>query len=287
MSRWSGSDFQQPEPLLEIGTTRKTLSSSTSAYRFSNDGRSLAVGSDQGVVQVWDVSRRILSHLWTNTTGVVISSRFIADGNKLIGCCFGDNLVHEWDSTTGQELQSWPQPVGHFDGALACSPDERWCVALAYGGNSLLRNLADQSLRKLDLEVMEAANASYSPDGKLLAVASDLGFVHVFDTATWRREATVGGFFNGAHSVAFSLDGKRLAVGSGGKEAVKLFDTESWQDVLTLDGQGYDYQSLACSPDGNIIGWLSSSGGLHLWRAPSWAEIAAAEAREKAEIKQP
>ena len=279
MSRWSGSDFQQPEPLMAIGTTTETARSPDS-YQFSRDGRWLAVGFDQGVVQIWDVSRRVLLHQWTNTTGYVIPSRFIADGDKLIGHCSGDNLVHEWDSTTGQELQSWSLPLGHFDGALDCSPDERWCVALEYGGNSLLRNLADESLRNLDLEVMEAANARYSPDGKLLAVASDLGFVHVFDTATWRREATVGGFFNAAHSVAFSIDGKRLAAGSGGKEAVKLFDTESWQEVLTLDGEGYDNQSLACSPDGNIIGWLNSSGGLHLWRAPSWEEIKVAETKD-------
>jgi WD40 repeat protein len=99
----------------------------------------------------------------------------------------------------------------------------------------------------------------------------------VWDAATWRQEATFGGFFNGAHTVAFSPDGKRLAIGSGGKEAVKLCDTESWQDVLTLEGQGHDYHNLAFSQDGNAIGWMNDSGSLFLWRAPSWAEIAATE----------
>ena len=32
---------------------------------------------------------------------------------------------------------------------------------------------------------------------------------------------------------------------------------------------------------------LSSDGILNVWRAPSWAEINTAEAKEKAEIKQP
>ncbi len=162
-------------------------------------------------------------------------------------------------------------------------------MAIGYGGHSVLENLADESQRSLDWNWrMEAwQNATFSPDGKLFAVASDLGFAQVFDTTAWRQVASVGGFFNGDHSVTFSTDGKRLAMGSGGKQAVKLCDTESWQDVLTLDGRGYDYQELAFSPDGNVIGWLNSSGDLHLWRAPSWEEIAVVESKEKPENKQP
>ncbi len=36
-----------------------------------------------------------------------------------------------------------------------------------------------------------------------------------------------------------------------------------------------------------LIGSLNRTGTLHLWLAPSWAEINAAEAKEKTEIKQP
>jgi hypothetical protein len=43
-------------------------------------------------------------------------------------------------------------------------------------------------------------------------------------------------------------------------------------------------ESAAFSPDGNVLGSLSLSEVLHLWRAPSWAEI---EAAETAEAKTP
>jgi WD40 repeat protein len=102
----------------------------------------------------------------------------------------------------------------------------------------------------------------------------------VWDSATWRELATLGGFLNGAQSVSFSPDGKRLVMASGGKEALKLCDTESWQDVLTLEGQGSDGHGLGFSPDGNDIGWLNSSGVLQVWQAPSWDEIAANEAKQ-------
>jgi WD40 repeat protein len=61
----------------------------------------------------------------------------------------------------------------------------------------------------------------------------------------------------------------------------------SWQELLTLEGAGSLFYLTAFSPDGNTVGALSSDGILNVWRAPSWAEINAAEAKEKAEIKQP
>ena len=87
--------------------------------------------------------------------------------------------------------------------------------------------------------------------------------------------------------MAFSPDGKRQATGTGAAEAaLHLFDVASWQDVLTLSAEGSIFGSTQFSPDGNMIGTMAG-GILKLWRAPSWAEINAAEAKEKAVSKQP
>jgi WD40 repeat protein len=125
-----------------------------------------------------------------------------------------------------------------------------------------------------------------------------LGYARVWGTKTWREEATLRGFLNAVFSVAFSPDGTRLATGgSNPDDAVKLWDVDSWQEVLTLEGAGSLFVSTAFSPDGNAIGMLTGDGFLHVWQAPSWEEIAAAEAKDlpspgyggqgKAEIKQP
>jgi WD40 repeat protein len=68
---------------------------------------------------------------------------------------------------------------------------------------------------------------------------------------------------------------------------VKLWDVDSWQELLTLEGAGSLFDLTSFSPDGNAIGTLSGEGLLNIWRAPSWEEINAAEAKEKAAIKQP
>jgi WD40 repeat protein len=176
-------------------------------------------------------------------------------------------------------LWSW-RMSGVWEGTLAISPDEQSCVSIGYEGDVTLKNLTDGNQTRLKLDILESAWVSYSPDGKWFAAASDLGFARVWNTANWQPVATVGGFLNGAHSAAFSPDNQRLAVGSGGREAVKLFDPESWQNVFTLEAPGNDFQQMAFSPDGNVLGWRNQENVLYLWRAPSWAEIEKAEASD-------
>jgi WD40 repeat protein len=117
-------------------------------------------------------------------------------------------------------------------------------------------------------------------------VASSLGFARVWDTTTWKPVVTVGGFLHGVHFTTFSPDNRRLVISSDGAEAVRLCETESWGDVFTLSALGTGAGG-AFSPDGDNIVWGNSSGTLYLWSAPSWAEIKAAEAKEKAAGPQP
>ena len=283
VARWTGTELQQKEPVLDIGTN---FISRSWWNVFSRDGRFLATGSTKGVIQVWDVSRQILWRQLTKTTGEVVPFTFLADRKKLITCSETDNVFHEWELTTGLEIQSWAAPVEVT--AVAISPDDRLFVALGYEGNIILQNLADESSVKVDLDMLEATRANFSPDGKLFAAASGLGYARVWDTTTWREAATLRGFLNAVFSVAFSPAGQRLATGgSNPDDAVKLWDVDSWQDVFTLEGTGSLFRSTAFSPDGNVVGTLSGDGFLNLWRAPSWDDINAAEAQEKTATKQP
>ena len=67
-----------------------------------------------------------------------------------------------------------------------------------------------------------------------------------------------------------------LAAGGDGREAVRLYDADSHLPVLTLAARGSIFQRTAFSPDGTVLAASNEEGELHLWRAPSWAEIEAA-----------
>jgi len=93
--------------------------------------------------------------------------------------------------------------------------------------------------------------------------------------------------------LSFSPDGRLLA-GSEDKNwvdsRVGLWDVKTATLVRTLNLYGHLAFSLAFSPDGRTlaVGYLlEPEQYIRLWEVPSFEEIAATEAREKAESKQP
>lgn len=254
---------------------------------FSTDGRFFAISAPDGMLQAWDVSRRILMRQLTNTSGYVYPLNFLADGTKLLTYSIEDNRNQEWDLTTGLKIQSWPGLKGRDYFGVNVSPDGRFSLSIGYEGEVLLRNLAEESQTNLNFNFLESEWTSFSPDGKLLTAGSDLGLAAVWETATWQRVATLGGFLNGVHGVNFSPDSRRLAVASDGKEAVRLYDTEGWQNVFNLGAAGTGFNGVGFSPDGNDLAWANGNGDLYLWHAPSWDEINAAEAQDNAKGTQP
>jgi len=282
VTRWSGSDFQVRETLLDL--------TNYSGSSFSPDCRFLAVGSTNGNISVWDLSRRILRRKFKLGDGSVTPLSFLSWGNRLVCRAMADNRFSEWDLETHREIQAWPAPVRYarFGLTFGLSPDGRLAVEVGWDGDVYGRNLPGQSNMNLPLDVLQGCNLAFSADGERLALASTLGFAQVWNIATWRKEATLVGFLNGVCSVAFSQDGERLATGgTTSGDSVKLWDVDSWQELLTLEGAGSLFDLTAFSPDGNAIGTRSRAGILRVWRAPSWEEIKAMELNEKTDSKQP
>ena len=110
------------------------------------------------------------------------------------------------------------------------------------------------------------------------------GQVRLFDPAKGEFKESLHGHLNGVFAIAFSADGRRLISASGGREAVKLWDVGTQQELLTLSGTGSALDAARWSTDGDVI---LAGPPWQAWRAPTWEEIAAAEAKEKTEVKQP
>ncbi len=271
ISEWSGPDFQKSRVLHDFGAA-------ITRACFTDDGRRAAVELPGRRAVVWDLPAQHGVAEFSLPPGQSHPKEFSASGDRL---CLDDNDsdaadFHEWDLKENRPVQDWLVP-GPAVVSGGYSPDEQWRIALNIFGAGVARDLLAHTNRPFTVRITQADSATLSPDGKLLAVTSVFGYVGLWEWPSLREAGTLLGFLQGAHSVRFSPDGRRLAAGSNGREAVKLWDLATQRELITLEGEGSIFSRLRFSPDGNVFGARNAAGIVHLWRAPSFEEITAAE----------
>ena len=125
-----------------------------------------------------------------------------------------------------------------------------------------------------------------SPDGRLVAVTTESGTVRLCNAVTGQLIQDLLGHLNAAIGVAFSKDGRRLISTGGG--CVKLWDVGTGRELLKFLGKVQTPGSGSYVADGQGLGranWIADGDTIlagrpwQAWRAPSWEEIAAAEAK--------
>jgi WD40 repeat protein/serine/threonine protein kinase len=250
----------------------------------ARDGTRLAAGTTTGAIQLREpLTGRELGAL-SGHQGIINGLTFSPDG-KLLASASGDVTVKVWDVASGVELQTL---IGHVRDAqgVAFSPDGRQLATTAQDGTTLLwsastgaaaastatptRAPARPTPTRLPLaasaispdnagKVAQASvldkggkQVAWSPDGKLLALASDK--VYLYNGATLEPVRTIGQgtWMNG---LTFSPDGTILAVLAG---EVKLYDTATGGELRTLartqtnTGLASGY-FLSFSPDGATL----------------------------------
>ena len=209
--------------------------------------------------------------------------RFSEDGNYL-AAINGQDSLRVWNVEGGQIVASIDGPIRD---ATFAAGGRVLVVAMPKGNDHeiVFYDLAhsDRVPRRVPGRYTSRWLA-VSPDGGLVASSTFGGLVRLLDPAKGELIESLHGHLNAAFGVAFSPDGRRLISASGGRETVKLWDVGTRQELLTLSGAGSMLFAARWSADGDVI-----LGGApwQVWRAPSWEEIAAAEAKEKAEGKKP
>jgi WD40 repeat protein len=247
------------------------------AMAISPDGNTLISGSDDGVLRTWNAASGQVVDAVTNRYE---ASRlheynrllFSPSGKLLVVAAKSGIRLLEWPSR--REIIHWPGSGTEFKRGIAFSPDGR---TLAFGtpsGNIVLWDVADSVQTRVFAHPPSAPAAflgpgildlGFSPDGRTLAAAGYNGLA-VLDLETGDVKAAYGGFKHAAISASFSPDQQTLAVTTADQK-VRLFETSTWRELVTLRGHTFEVWSGIFTPDGSRLITAGKEGHIKVWDA--------------------
>ncbi len=274
---------------------------------FSPDGKTIAAGfaaGDGSAVVLWEAParKRLRDEPLSVAEGHVCGAAFSPDGKTIAAGYFGDpggggfGGVVLWDLSARKRLGD--EPLSVKEGglrSLAFSPDGK-TIAAGYSVIGTVRRggvaLWDVATRKrlgdepLSVTEGEVCSAAFSPDGKTIAVGylgnpdgDSFSGVVLWDVAARKRlgDDPLSVKEGGVQSLAFSPDGKSIAVGYSRGDSfggAVLWDVSARKRSgdLPLPVTDGDVASVAFSPDGKTIaaGYTSGlDGGVVLWDIPT------------------
>jgi WD40 repeat protein len=219
------------------------------ALAFSPDGKYLVAGfgvkhittrkRSPNPLKVWEVATRRPILVLNGHSGYCTALDFSRDGS-LLASSSRDGTAIVWSTETWKALRTLENP-------------DR--------GTEEFDDLEDNN----EVKPKFVECVAFSPDGKILAMASSGGSVLLWDVATGMMLESLKGHASRVRTLAFSLDGRTLA--SGGEDrTVHLWNVQTGRDLMQLDPGAIalgSVQAMAFSPDGKRL--LAAGGNAAVW----------------------
>lgn len=198
----------------------------------SSDGRTLATGSFDNTVRLWDLTTgkvgvALKGHENTENANLVNCVAFSPDGKTLASGSY-EAVVRLWDMTGKKEqatlpiAESWAPGIGVF--AVAFSPDGK-LLAVGVDDGVMVWDVTARIL-VATLQGGRCSSLAFRPDGKVLAWEDSDNVVHLSDVASGQELGQQKGHTDHVFSIAFSPDGKTVVSGSADR-TIRFWDIEA------------------------------------------------------------
>ena len=232
---------------------------------FSPDGKTLASGSADNTIRLWNAATGDPLKTLTEHRGTVYSVAFSPDGKTLASGSY-DDTIRLWNAATGDPLKTLTE---HRDTVLsvAFSPDGKTLASGSADNTIRLWNAATgDPLKTLTEHRRDVTSVAFSPDGKTLASGNYDDTIRLWNAATGDPLKTLTEHRDTVLSVAFSPDGKTLASGSA-DNTIRLWNAATGDPLKTLTEHKRDVTSVAFSPDGKTLASGNYDDTIRLWNA--------------------
>ena len=257
----------------DIATIIAALSrlSPVASVAVAPDGRTIASGSQDNTIRLWDVAsgkefRRLEGH-----TAPVISIAFSSDGRRLASGS-ADKTIRLWDTASGMELQLLQGHTASVS-SVAFAPDGRTLASGSEDKTILLWDAASgKELHRLQGHTASVSSVAFAPDGRSLASGSDDKTVRLWDAASGKQLLLLEGHTDEVRCVAFAPNGHSFASGSG-DGTIRLWDATSGKQLARLEGHTASVTSVAFAPEGRILASGSDDKTIRLWDVAGGKEV--------------
>ncbi|MEQ9669401.1 protein kinase domain-containing protein [Coleofasciculus sp. G2-EDA-02] len=235
---------------------------------FSPDKKSLASGSVDKTIKLWQVSMaweiRTLGGWFSGQHTQDVSCLAFSPNGKYLVSGSRDTTLKLWKVRTGKKLVSAKSHNGGVY-SVAFSPNKP--LLASCGRDSTIRIW--QSRRLTTLQVLSSHSrglncVAFSPDGQILASGSLDGTIELWHVPHWQKLETLAGHLNSVDAIAFSPDSITLASGSS-DGMIRLWDIRTLTQTSIIKGNLLQVRSLAFSPDGRLLASCGGDNRIRIW----------------------
>lgn len=228
---------------------------------FSPDGGTIASGSDDKTIRLWQRDGKLLKTLKNNRDRV--TNLAFSPNGKILAAAIADGTVNLWNPDDEKILTTLM--VGKAEVTRVAFNPNGQILATADRDRQIKLWNVDKGVLLQTLTGQESgvSAVSFSPDGNLLASGSEDGTIKLWNLSDGKAIKTLTGHQKTVTSVAFSPDGKFLASSSNdGTIALRSVADDS---LLKQIRQTEPITSLSFSRDGKRLASASASGTIDLW----------------------